>query len=115
MVVPVVLMWDIILACWFSPLTYIRRCDYVAGDVHHIKVGSETNIQDNTVVHVAKTNVSGNVEPTVIGNRVTIGKSAFYKCFLCFHVLLYFPLMWCLVCNRSKVGLSLLVCAAIFL
>lgn len=46
------------------------------GDVHHIKVGSETNIQDNTVVHVAKTNVSGNVEPTVIGNRVTIGHNS---------------------------------------
>ena len=45
----------------------------MAGDVHQIKVGSETNIQDNTLVHVAKTNVSGNVEPTIIGDRVTIG------------------------------------------
>jgi len=47
---------------------------YLAGDVNHIKVGSETNIQDNTLVHVAKTNVSGNVLPTIIGNRVTIGR-----------------------------------------
>jgi carbonic anhydrase/acetyltransferase-like protein (isoleucine patch superfamily) len=46
------------------------------GDVNHIKVGSETNIQDNTLVHVAKTNVSGNVLPTVIGNRVTIGHNS---------------------------------------
>ncbi|KAG0582936.1 hypothetical protein KC19_3G096100 [Ceratodon purpureus] len=46
------------------------------GDVHSIKVGSETNIQDNTLVHVAKTNVSGNVQPTIIGNRVTIGHNS---------------------------------------
>jgi len=46
------------------------------GDVNHIRVGSETNIQDNTLVHVAKTNVSGNVAPTIIGNKVTVGHSA---------------------------------------
>eukprot|EP00249_Psilotum_nudum_P009514 c21986_g1_i1 orf=859-1668(-) len=43
------------------------------GDVNSIIVGSNTNIQDNTLVHVAKTNISGNVFPTTIGNRVTIG------------------------------------------
>ncbi len=40
----------------------------VRGDMHWIKIGSETNIQDNSVVHV--TNDSA---PTTIGNRVTIG------------------------------------------
>lgn len=47
----------------------------MAGDVHQIKVGAESNIQDNTVVNVPKTNVSSSIEPTIIGNRVTIGKS----------------------------------------
>jgi carbonic anhydrase/acetyltransferase-like protein (isoleucine patch superfamily) len=45
------------------------------GDVNYIQVGVETNIQDNTLVHVAKTNVSGNVAPTIIGDKVTFGKS----------------------------------------
>lgn len=46
------------------------------GDVNSISVGSETNIQDNTLVHVAKTNLSGNVMATSIGSRVTIGHNA---------------------------------------
>lgn len=33
-----------------------------------------TNIQDGSIVHVAKTNISGNVLPTIIGSKVTIGK-----------------------------------------
>lgn len=43
----------------------------IRGDVNSIRIGSETNIQDNAVIHV--TGVTG---PTVIGNRVTIGHSA---------------------------------------
>ncbi|KAH7283397.1 hypothetical protein KP509_34G005500 [Ceratopteris richardii] len=48
----------------------------VRGDVNSITIGSGTNIQDNTLVHVAKTNISGNVMPTTIGSRVTIGHNA---------------------------------------
>lgn len=48
----------------------------IRGDVNSISVGSSTNIQDNTLVHVAKTNISGNVMPTTIGSRVTIGHNA---------------------------------------
>lgn len=44
------------------------------GDVNSISVGSGTNIQDNSLVHVAKSNLSGKVLPTIIGNNVTIGK-----------------------------------------
>jgi carbonic anhydrase/acetyltransferase-like protein (isoleucine patch superfamily) len=46
------------------------------GDVNSIKVGSMTNIQDGSIVHVAKTNISGNVLPTTIGSNVTIGHNA---------------------------------------
>lgn len=42
----------------------------VRGDVHHIRVGSSTNIQDNSVVHV-----TSNKYPTIIGNNVTVGHS----------------------------------------
>ena len=41
------------------------------GDVNHIRIGDETSIQDNTVVHVDHA-----VYPCVIGNRVTVGHSA---------------------------------------
>ena len=46
------------------------------GDVNGIVVGSHTNIQDNAVVHVAKTNVGGRESPTIIGDRVTVGHNA---------------------------------------
>ncbi|KAK1280531.1 hypothetical protein QJS04_geneDACA023171 [Acorus gramineus] len=46
------------------------------GDVNGISVGSETNIQDNSLIHVAKSNLSGKVKPTIIGDRVTVGHSA---------------------------------------
>lgn len=40
----------------------------VRGDVQSIRIGSRTNIQDGTIIHV--TRVTG---PTTIGNGVTIG------------------------------------------
>lgn len=40
------------------------------GDVHHIRIGDEVSIQDNSVIHVT----SGR-HPTVVGNRVTVGHS----------------------------------------
>lgn len=43
----------------------------IRGDVNRIRIGSETNIQDNAVVHV--TGITG---PATIGNRVTIGHGA---------------------------------------
>lgn len=46
------------------------------GDVNNIKVGAGTNIQDNSLVHVAKTSLSGKILPTIIGDNVTIGHSA---------------------------------------
>lgn len=46
------------------------------GDVNSINIGSGTNIQDNSLVHVAKSNLAGKVLPTIIGNNVTVGHSA---------------------------------------
>lgn len=40
----------------------------VRGDVHYIKIGQRTNIQDNCVVHV-----TNGVWPTIVGNDVSIG------------------------------------------
>lgn len=40
------------------------------GDVHHIRVGHEVSVQDNTVVHV-----TSGLHATVVGNQVTVGHS----------------------------------------
>lgn len=46
---------------------------HAAGDVNSIKIGENSNIQDNVVVHVAKHNAQDRALPTIIGNNVTIG------------------------------------------
>jgi carbonic anhydrase/acetyltransferase-like protein (isoleucine patch superfamily) len=43
----------------------------VRGDVHYIRIGCRTNIQDGTIVHVMR-----NTHPTIIGDDVTIGHGA---------------------------------------
>lgn len=43
----------------------------VRGDVHFIRIGARTNIQDNTTVHVTQGQA-----PCVIGDDVTIGHNA---------------------------------------
>ncbi len=43
----------------------------VRGDIHAIRIGSRSNIQDLTLVHVVR-----DTHPAVIGNGVTVGHSA---------------------------------------
>jgi carbonic anhydrase/acetyltransferase-like protein (isoleucine patch superfamily) len=43
----------------------------IRGDVHRIRIGRRTNIQDLTMVHVMRES-----HPTIIGDEVTIGHSA---------------------------------------
>lgn len=43
----------------------------VRGDVHHVRVGARTNLQDGVVVHVTTDR-----HPTVIGDDVTVGHKA---------------------------------------
>tara|TARA_B100001250_G_scaffold383141_1_gene376880 strand:- start:164 stop:667 length:504 start_codon:yes stop_codon:yes gene_type:complete len=45
---------------WFGTVT--------RADMHYIKIGSRTNIQDNCTVHVTT-----DIHPTIIGDEVTIG------------------------------------------
>ena len=42
----------------------------VRGDVNHIRIGSRTNVQDLTLVHVMR-----ETHPTIVGDDVTIGHS----------------------------------------
>jgi carbonic anhydrase/acetyltransferase-like protein (isoleucine patch superfamily) len=43
----------------------------VRGDVHWIRIGRRTNVQDGTIVHVMR-----DTNPTIIGDEVTVGHGA---------------------------------------
>jgi len=43
----------------------------VRGDVHWIRIGARTNIQDGTIVHVMR-----GTHPTLLGDEVTVGHGA---------------------------------------
>jgi carbonic anhydrase/acetyltransferase-like protein (isoleucine patch superfamily) len=45
-------------------------CTVIRGDVHHIRIGARTNIQDGCVLHVMRDEY-----PLVLGDDVTIGHS----------------------------------------
>jgi carbonic anhydrase/acetyltransferase-like protein (isoleucine patch superfamily) len=62
----------------------------VRGDVHSIRIGARSNIQDLTVIHV-----TGGTHPTVIGEDVTVGH----------RVVLH----GCTVHDRSLVGIGSIV------
>jgi len=46
------------------------------GDVNKIEIGNETNIQDNTVIHVRSSELNEEPSPTKIGDQVTVGHGA---------------------------------------
>eukprot|EP00958_Prasinococcus_capsulatus_P006092 scaffold582_cov385-Prasinococcus_capsulatus_cf.AAC.27 len=55
---------------------YLSTWPPAPGDVNKITVGNDTNIQDGSVIHVAKTNLNGKLLPTIVGDRVTVGHKA---------------------------------------
>jgi carbonic anhydrase/acetyltransferase-like protein (isoleucine patch superfamily) len=42
----------------------------VRGDIHHIRIGDRSNVQDNSVIHVRN-----GTHPTILENEVTVGHS----------------------------------------
>ncbi|MBD1399287.1 gamma carbonic anhydrase family protein [Pelovirga terrestris] len=62
----------------------------VRGDVHHIRIGERTNVQDGTVIHV-----TNKTHPTIIGNDVTIGHNV--------------TLHGCTIGNRCLIGMGAIV------
>jgi carbonic anhydrase/acetyltransferase-like protein (isoleucine patch superfamily) len=74
------------------------------GDVHRIRVGSRTNVQDGTVVHVMR-----GTHPTTIGSDVTIGHAALvHGCTLGDRILIG---MGVILLNGVKVGEDSIVAA----
>jgi hypothetical protein len=66
-----ILIFQVVM-CFYHQV--MKSMNSISGDANNIQIGSGTNIQDNSLVHVAKSNLSGKVFPTIIGNNVTIGK-----------------------------------------
>ena len=62
----------------------------VRGDVHHIRIGARTNIQDNSTVHIT----AGRC-PTIVGDDVTVGHGVI--------------LHGCTIGNRCLIGIGAIV------
>ncbi len=76
----------------------------IRGDVNYIRVGDETSIQDNTVLHV-----DHRVFPCIVGNRVTVGHSAvLHGCVVEDDVLIG---IGAIVLNGAKIGRGAVVAA----
>ena len=76
----------------------------VRGDVHWIKVGRRSNIQDGTVVHVMR-----GTHPTTIGDNVTIGHAAvIHGCTIEDQCLIG---MGAIILNGARIGAGSIVAA----
>ena len=76
----------------------------IRGDVNYIRIGNETSIQDNSVLHV-----DHQVYPCVVGNRVTVGHSVvLHGCEVADGALIG---IGAIVLNGAKVGIGAIVAA----
>jgi carbonic anhydrase/acetyltransferase-like protein (isoleucine patch superfamily) len=74
------------------------------GDVNHIRIGEETNLQDLTVVHVA-----AGKWPTLVGARVTVGhRAVVHGCTVGDHALIG---IGAIVMDGASVGSETIVAA----
>src|SRR6476659_8303610 len=82
----------------------VWMCAVVRGDVHSIRIGPYTNIQDNCVVHVFKT-----LHPTVVADHVTVGHSVtLHGCTIGSYCLIG---MGAIIRNDAKIGDECIVAA----
>ncbi len=82
----------------------VWMCTVIRGDVHRIRIGRRSNIQDGTVVHAMT-----ETHPTTIGDNVTIGHaSIIHGCTIEDQVLVG---MGAIVMNGAVVGSGSIVAA----
>ena len=80
------------------PMTVVR------GDVHYIRIGARTNVQDGSVCHVMKDQY-----PLVLGDEVTVGHSVtLHGCVIESRVLIG---MGCVVLNGAVIGSGSIIAA----
>lgn len=76
----------------------------IRGDVNYIRIGDETSVQDNTVLHV-----DHDFYPLLIGNRVTIGhRAVLHGCEVGDGVLIG---IGAIVLNGAKIGPGAVIAA----
>ena len=76
----------------------------VRGDVHRIRIGRRSNVQDGTIVHVMH-----GTHPTVVGDEVTIGHGAIvHGCSIASRVLIG---MGAIVLNGASIGEDCIIAA----
>jgi carbonic anhydrase/acetyltransferase-like protein (isoleucine patch superfamily) len=76
----------------------------IRGDVHWIRIGSRTNIQDGSVLHVMK-----DTHPLVLGDEVTVGHGAIlHGCTIESRVLIG---MGSILLNGVKIGTGSIIAA----
>jgi carbonic anhydrase/acetyltransferase-like protein (isoleucine patch superfamily) len=76
----------------------------IRGDVNYIRVGDETSIQDNTVLHVDR-----ELYPCIVGNRVTVGhRVVLHGCEVGDDVLIG---IGAVVLNGAKIGAGAVIAA----
>lgn len=76
----------------------------VRGDVHYIRIGARTNIQDGCVLHVMKDEY-----PLILGDDVTVGHSVtLHGCTIESRVLIG---MGCIILNGAVIGSGSIVAA----
>jgi len=76
----------------------------VRGDVHYIRIGNRTNLQDGCVLHVMKDEY-----PLVLGDDVTVGHSVtLHGCTIESRVLIG---MGCIILNGAVIGSNSIIAA----
>jgi gamma-carbonic anhydrase len=76
----------------------------IRGDVNYIRIGNETNIQDNSVVHV-----DHDLYPCIVGNRVTVGhRVVLHGCEVAEEALIG---IGAIVLNGAKIGEGAVIAA----
>jgi len=82
----------------------VWMCVVIRGDVHRVRIGRRTNVQDGTIVHVMK-----DTHATTIGDDVTIGHGAIvHGCTIGDRCLIG---MGAIILNGAQVGTGSIVAA----
>jgi gamma-carbonic anhydrase len=76
----------------------------IRGDVHYIRIGARTNVQDGSVLHVMR-----DTHPLILGDNVTVGHGVvLHGCTIEARCLIG---MGCIILNGAKIGAGSIVAA----
>jgi carbonic anhydrase/acetyltransferase-like protein (isoleucine patch superfamily) len=83
-------------------------CVVIRGDVHYIRIGARTNVQDGSVLHVMR-----DTHPLILGDNVTIGHAVvLHGCTIESRCLIG---MGSIILNGAKIGAGSIIAAGTLL